>query len=196
MVFSTVHVVGSNNDLVPWAAEESDEQKQQRTGEFDERLAADVAWLKRTFDTAREQRAPGIVIAMQANTFISRLYDKAAVTGFTELVEEIAELAAGYDGEVLLLQGDTHACLTDSRSRTAAPSTAASRRRRRTSRGSSSRVRRQRSGCACASTPAGRSSSTGSASSSEPPARGAHPDRPPYGPAGSRRQGQRGPSAR
>ena len=112
VVFSTVHVVGSNNDLVPWAAEESEEQKQQRTAEFDERLAADIAWLKRTFDTAREQRAPGIVIAMQANTFISRLYE-TAVTGFTKLVEEIAQLAAGYDGEVLLLQGDTHQYLTD-----------------------------------------------------------------------------------
>ena len=112
VVFSTVHVVGSNNDLLPWFGEETEEQTKLRTGEFDERLAADIAWLKRTFDTAREQRAPGVVIAMQANLWISRVFE-TSVSGFTKLVQEIAELASGYDGEVLLLQGDTHQYLTD-----------------------------------------------------------------------------------
>ncbi len=112
VVFSTVHVVGSNNDLLPWFGTETEEQTKLRTEEFDERLAADIAWLKRAFDTAREQRAPGVVIAMQANLFISRVFE-TTVTGFTKLVEEIAELAAGYDGEVLLLQGDTHQYLAD-----------------------------------------------------------------------------------
>ena len=41
VVFATVHVVGSNNDLVPWfGSAETPAQREERLAEYDARLAA------------------------------------------------------------------------------------------------------------------------------------------------------------
>jgi len=109
VAFSTVHVVGSNNDLAPWfGAAETAEQRALRLAEFESRQAANLAWLDRTFELAREQDAAGVVLAMQADTFAG-----GRVDGFTAVVRRIAELASRFDGPVLLLQGDTHSYLVD-----------------------------------------------------------------------------------
>ncbi len=109
VVFSTVHVVGSNNDLAPWfGAAETLEQRRLRLAEFDSRLAADLAWLDRTFAVAAEHGARGVVLAMQADMFAG-----ARVDGYDEIVQRIADLASRFDGPVLLLEGDTHEYLVD-----------------------------------------------------------------------------------
>ena len=108
VVFSAVHVVGSNNGLAPWfGAAETEEQRELRLQEYSSRLAADLAWLDRTFATAQRQGARGVVVAMQANTFVG------SAEGFREINERIAELARDFDAPVLLLQGDTHVYLVD-----------------------------------------------------------------------------------
>ena len=120
-VFSTIHVVGSNNDLVPWfvdtrvkpVAPEAPQHTALRTAEFDRRLAADLAWLDRTFAVARRDHARGVVIAMQANLWVERLFPGEDVSGFDAIVKRIATLARSFHGEVLLLQGDTHEYFDD-----------------------------------------------------------------------------------
>jgi hypothetical protein len=108
-VFSTVHVVGSNNDLAPWFGDaETEQQRAIRLAEFEERMEANLDWLDRTFATAERREARGVVIAMQADTF-----GAGPVDGFSPIVERIAELAGRFDGPVLLLQGDTHRYLVD-----------------------------------------------------------------------------------
>jgi hypothetical protein len=78
VVLSTVHVVGSNNDLVPWfGAAETPAQRATRQAEFDTRLAADLAWLDRTFARATAENARGVVVAMQAD-----MWGGAAVYGY------------------------------------------------------------------------------------------------------------------
>jgi hypothetical protein len=103
IVFSAVHVVGSNNDLEPWfgAAEPSAAQLE----EYATRLAADLRWLDRTFELANDARARGVVVAMQADTWLG---SAPRGTGFEQIVERIAELAEAFERPVLVLQGDTH----------------------------------------------------------------------------------------
>lgn len=108
VVFSAVHVVGSRNGLAPWfGAEETEQQRALRLQEYESRLAADLAWLDRTFATAHRQDARGVVVAMQADTF------RGPAEGFVEILDRITELAAQFDGPVLLLQGDSHTYLVD-----------------------------------------------------------------------------------
>ena len=108
VVFSAVHVVGSKNDLAPWfGAAETEEQRELRLEEYRTRLAADLAWLDRTFATAQEEDARGVVVAMQADTF------RGSQEGFEEILDRLTELAREFDGPVLLLQGDGHEYLVD-----------------------------------------------------------------------------------
>jgi hypothetical protein len=108
VVFSAVHVVGSKNDLAPWfGAAETEEQRELRLEEYRTRLAADLAWLDRTFATAQEEDARGVVVAMQADTF------QGSQEGFEEILDRLTELAGEFDGPVLLLQGDSHEYLVD-----------------------------------------------------------------------------------
>jgi hypothetical protein len=128
-VFSTIHVVGSNNDLEPWfvdtritpVAPEAPQHKALRTAEFDRRQAANLAWIDRTFAVARRDKARGVVIAMQANLWLKRLESSADVSGFDAIVRRIATRAKRFRGEVLLLQGDTHKYLVDRPLRAGSP---------------------------------------------------------------------------
>ncbi len=107
-VIATVHVVGSKNGLLPWfGAAETAEQRNTRLAEVAERDAANLAWIDAAFDRARDSRARGVVLAMQADTFA------AGPAGFERVLERIASRAAAFDGPVLLLQGDTHKYRTD-----------------------------------------------------------------------------------
>jgi hypothetical protein len=120
-VFSTLHVVGSNNDLVPWFVDtrvtpvvpETPQNKALRTEEFAKRMQANLAWIDRSFAVARREHARGVVIAMQANMWLKRLAANQDVSGFDALVRRIATRAKRFSGEVLLLQGDTHEYLAD-----------------------------------------------------------------------------------
>jgi hypothetical protein len=113
-VFATIHVVGSNNDLVPWFdGTETPAQRALRMTEFGRRVTATLAWVDRAFQQARRIRARGVVLAMQANIWLRRLEPNADVSGFDTIVRSIATHAKRFDGKVLLLQGDTHKYLAD-----------------------------------------------------------------------------------
>jgi len=108
VVFSAVHVVGSRNGLAPWfGGAETQEQRELRLQEYRSRLAADLAWLDRTFATAQRKDAQGVVVAMQADTF------QGSDEGFEEILDRLTTLAGEFDGPVLLLQGDSHEYLVD-----------------------------------------------------------------------------------
>jgi hypothetical protein len=109
VVFSMVHVVGSNNDLVPWfGAAETPEQRATRLVEYESRLAAALDWLDRTFVLAAGTGARGVVVAMQAD-----MWAGGTLTGFNAIVQRLADRASAFGGPVLLLEGDTHRFLVD-----------------------------------------------------------------------------------
>jgi hypothetical protein len=108
VVFSMVHVVGSNNGLAPWfGTAETPEQRALRLAEYEGRLAAALGWLDRTFDRAEDEDARGVVVAMQAD-----MWDGTA-DGFREIVQRLADRAAAFGRPVLLLEGDSHEFTVD-----------------------------------------------------------------------------------
>lgn len=115
VAFATVHVVGSNNDLAPWfGSAETPEQRARRLAEFDQRLAADLAWIDQTFDIAEAQSLEGVVLAMQADMWDAfSVANALPLDGFTAIVRRIASRARAFGGQVLILQGDSHRFLVD-----------------------------------------------------------------------------------
>jgi hypothetical protein len=117
VVFATFHIVGSNDNFG-------------RTSEMDaehaERKAANIAWLKKTFASARASNAPGLVLITQANVgFESHWTDslkgryvrsvagtrppkEAQATGYDQFVEALTEEMESFAKPTLFIHGDTH----------------------------------------------------------------------------------------
>ncbi|MQA63696.1 MAG: hypothetical protein GEU86_19995 [Actinophytocola sp.] len=108
-VVAAVHAVGSNNGLAPWfGGAETAEQTERRLAEVEARTEAALAWVDGAFDVAEERGLRGVVISMQADTFIG-----GGNSGFAEIVRRLADRSRAFDGDVLLLQGDSHRYLVD-----------------------------------------------------------------------------------
>jgi hypothetical protein len=103
VMFATVHIVGSNNNL------ESRDIAANR--EFFERDAANVAWINDTFEQARTQQATAIVMAFQADVLENKTpwEDFPAWSGFrTSVGETLLPLAKRWGKPVLVVHGDSH----------------------------------------------------------------------------------------
>lgn len=100
VVFATVHVVGSENDLEPWSQLPGGDQPAVRLAEFDARRAANLDWIDTAFDRAERTGAAGVVLLLQA--------EPLATAGFIEERELLAARAADFGKPVLLTHGDEH----------------------------------------------------------------------------------------
>ena len=108
VAFATLHVIGSNNGLAPWSGIGLTAPTPEQAAEVDARIQAAVEWVDTTFDRAEADDLDGVVLAMQADTFAP-----APGTAQQAVIDRIAARTAAFDGEVLLLQGDTHTYLVD-----------------------------------------------------------------------------------
>jgi hypothetical protein len=93
VLFVTLNVPGHDNNA------------RRMPEEFRSRSAAVGKWLEQSFNLARGDRLRAVVIFMQANPWIS---PTSRYTGFRELLATMAKETLGFDGEVLLVHGDTH----------------------------------------------------------------------------------------
>jgi hypothetical protein len=111
-VFVTLHVVGSNNSLLPWYTDDTTGTKvddpARRTAEEAARNAGNLAWLDRAFATATEQSAAAVAVLSQAD-----MWDGAAVDGFDTTVQKLAALTLSFGKPVLLMEGDSHVFKVD-----------------------------------------------------------------------------------
>jgi hypothetical protein len=92
ILFATLNVPGGNNNLrMPeeWAAREK----------------AVLNWLEATFARARAERHRAVVLVMQANPFLRSV---AVKNGYESLLHALANQSQRFEGEVLLIHGDTH----------------------------------------------------------------------------------------
>lgn len=102
VMFATVHVVGSNNNLLP---------KKPMADEYFERNAANIAWIRQTFAEAAKRNAPALVIGMQADPQFA-LKERDG-NGFNDTLAALSEGATTFGKPVLLVQGDTHELVID-----------------------------------------------------------------------------------
>jgi len=109
VMFSALNLPGSNNDLVPWT-NVTPAQAAQQPYEYSSRLAADTAWLYKTFTTAIQQQASGVVLMVQADMWDSA---EADLSGYDPLLQRLAGLANAFGKPVLLLEGDSHVFRVD-----------------------------------------------------------------------------------
>jgi hypothetical protein len=113
VVFSAVHVVGSNNGLAPWT-NETPTQQAQRLAEYQARVDAALQWLDETFAAAEENGAVGVAILMQADMWDAfSIANHLPLDGFDSIVQRLADRANAFEGPVLLLEGDSHRFLVD-----------------------------------------------------------------------------------
>ncbi len=102
VVFATVHVVGSNNNLrpeVPTAMEE-----------FTDRDAANAAWIRATFAEARAINAPGLAIFFQAEPInaLATAEREGRPSGFKQLLITLDIEARSFGKPVLQVHADEH----------------------------------------------------------------------------------------
>jgi hypothetical protein len=111
VVFVTIDLPGSNNDLVPWYGGYGKPQNPRQVAESADRTAADQAWLDAAFKVAKLTRAKGVVIGAQAD-----MWDPAALPknpndgldGYDGIVQQLAALTRDFKKPVLLINGDSH----------------------------------------------------------------------------------------
>jgi hypothetical protein len=111
VLFVTVHMVGDNNNLGRTAAGDA---------EYRERDAANLAWLRETFETAKREGAAAVAIFTQANPRFERGYPAGRVralgigavpktaSGFSDFLSMLEQEVVAYGKPVLFLHGDTH----------------------------------------------------------------------------------------
>ena len=134
--FVALHIPGSNNNLV--ATESECTKKTGRDGrqwdsvndvplgecaaataEYQARNIANIQWLRDSFAKARARRYAGILIVIQANIYFpfelsdggyqeSFLPSLDAKNGFTDFFNVLVEETHNFDGQVLLVHGDSH----------------------------------------------------------------------------------------
>jgi hypothetical protein len=89
VVFATVNVPGPDNHQSAMPAEST------------RRTAAVLDWIAQAFGAARERKSPALVLATQANLFTGN-------RGYASIVKALSTEAQRYDGQVLVVHGDTH----------------------------------------------------------------------------------------
>jgi hypothetical protein len=111
VLFATLHIVGSNNNLG---------RTPEQDAEYRERSAANLAWLRETFEVAKREGSKGIAIFTQANPRFEHLFPKGRInalhlgsppkgpSGYVELVPALEAEVVAFGKPVVLLHGDTH----------------------------------------------------------------------------------------
>lgn len=107
--FAALHVVGSNNDLKPWDGIGNTSATRLQKTEERYRMAATLQEVQQTFADARATKDRAVVLFQQADMFDPTYTPTPQdISAFTPLVRLIVREASRYDGEVYLLNGDSH----------------------------------------------------------------------------------------
>jgi len=116
--FGVINVPGSNNDLLPWfcptttlatCLPSTSLLPGIQADEFAGRNAANIRWLDRIFDEARDEHARGVAIGIQADMWDPAITgDPVGYSGFTQFVNELARQTVRFKKPVLLMNGDSH----------------------------------------------------------------------------------------
>lgn len=110
IVFATLHVVGTNNNLIsgagiPGAAE----QTSMGSSEYGRRNAANIAWMRGIFSRAMQNQSAGVALFLHADMWkMQDEFNEALFGGFREFVTELSIQAEAFSRPVLVVSGDNH----------------------------------------------------------------------------------------
>ncbi len=104
VLFATLHVVGSNNNL---------QRDQTAVNEYLARNAANLAWMAATFARAREQNAKAMVLAFQAELGWEHDGFDDRRSGFNDTLNALRRHAREFGKPVLIVHGDRHRFVVD-----------------------------------------------------------------------------------
>ena len=109
--FGDLDVPGSNNDWKPWFEQS---RTSSQIAEVKGRTHADLVWMDRIFDRARDQHAAAVAIGIQADMWDPAFAgNPAEFDHFQPIVQELAKQAMRFHRPVLLLNGDSHEFVDD-----------------------------------------------------------------------------------
>lgn len=121
VVFAGFNIPGSNNNLILDAKDCSNKsartpaQCEASNREYQERDAANVAWLEETFQQAQRTSARGVVVVFQADPGfdLPETEDvdeslKPDVSGYRNFIAQVIKQTEKFPGQVMLVHGDTH----------------------------------------------------------------------------------------
>jgi hypothetical protein len=115
VMFATVHVVGSNNDLEPWLGisptDNCTSPRADRIAEFERRQAAARAWLDEIFAAAAGTK--GLFLLIQANPYNLPSNPQQCPSGFEAFLDHLETRAQQYARPVVLAHGDDHFFFVD-----------------------------------------------------------------------------------
>lgn len=105
ILFVVLHIVGSNNNLVP--------SRPSTLPEFKERNAANLYYLKDSFALAEKEKAKGLVLILHANPGLENTswHDTSSWqkgSGFHDFLETLYDHLLSFRQPVLLIHGDSH----------------------------------------------------------------------------------------
>lgn len=121
VVFVGLNVPGSNNNKV--GATDCLSSKSVRTqadcdadnAEYADRNAHNLAWLQEAFDIAQQRHAAGVMVVIQADpgfdwpeTEDVNERNLPSFDGYTDLLNALVTHTTAYNGQVVLVHGDTH----------------------------------------------------------------------------------------
>ena len=123
--FVALHIPGSNNNLVVTDSQCTKKSNRTQadcdaaTAEYQARNVQNIAWLKESFAEAKDKKAAGILIAIQADIFFPfELSDGGYQedflpqldenNGYSDFFHTLVEETHNFNGKVLLVHGDSH----------------------------------------------------------------------------------------
>jgi hypothetical protein len=104
IVFTCLHVIGSNNNFG---------RNQANDAEFQARDAANREWLKAAFAEARRIEARGMVLVLHANMKFESPLNDFGRSGYRAFLELLEDEMSNLDRPILLIHGDRHTFRVD-----------------------------------------------------------------------------------
>jgi hypothetical protein len=107
--FAAIHVVGSNDGLQPWTGLGLTTATPEQLAAEQARMDNALAVVRSSFAAARQHHDRAVVILQQADMF-DPTYTPTAddISAFTPLVQALVDETSAFDGDVYLVNGDSH----------------------------------------------------------------------------------------
>lgn len=108
LTISTLHIVGSENDLRPWTGLGYTKATTAQVAEVKAREKAAIAQIQSAFATAKAKNSRAVVLMTQADMFAPGTQYSGYRNAYQSIVRAIASESKAFKKPVFLFNGDTH----------------------------------------------------------------------------------------